>query len=507
MIQVIDIADFSGGLNTRDGAGGVADNEYVEALNVYLVAKGIAKRKGFSRYMGSTRIDTVNAGTSITDAQFVTNGQKIVCTAGSKIATKGTSTWTDITNTVTITADYPIITCMINDNLVGVNGVNPAFYYTGSGNAITLSGDNIPTSPKVCESYAGRLFLGNGNTLYWGGYMGKWQDFHPDNNQPFSSKIQGLKVYGDSTNSYMLVLCDRHVYIAQFAPETVQTGGLGQFTFDQISAQHGCAAPASVEECYIPGLGFCILWVDYDGVKIFNPSIGVQKVTDKIRDDWEALNLSNISKFTGKFYKTKGWYILSCSSSTSTTLDMQIVIDLYNSNPIQGKYVIASIFDLDLATVGTVMTSGIEYLVGCDSTGYWNRYDNEQSDNTVAIDGYFKTKTFGEPYYNKGFQSITFAYAYMGVNTGIDLTLFLDNTTENYYATHNIVLPTGAALGSFVLDQDTLLIGSGMGISGEEVKGWGRTIQVKVRNNEVDKPFRMHRLMVNYKPGRMVLTK
>ena len=28
-LQIIDIADFSGGLNTRDGSGGIADNEQV----------------------------------------------------------------------------------------------------------------------------------------------------------------------------------------------------------------------------------------------------------------------------------------------------------------------------------------------------------------------------------------------------------------------------------------------------------------------------------------------
>jgi hypothetical protein len=336
--------------------------------------------------------------------------------------------------------------------------------------------------------------------------MGDWQTFSATDNQSLGSIIKGLKICGDAINSFMLILCERHIYVCQFSPETITTGGSGQFIFDQISAKHGCAAPATVEEVYVSGLGFCVMWVDYDGIKIYNSSIGIQKVTDKIRPDWEALNLGNISNFVGKYYKSKGWYILSCSSSASETLDMQIVIDLQNSIPAEDKYVIASIFDWDMATLGTVITSGIEYIIGCDSTGYWNKYDDGQNDNGEAINGYFRTKALGDSSFNKGFQSITFQYAYMG-NYGLDIYLYLDNTSETFYTSLDVTLPSGSQLGTFILDQDALMVSGGLAIASEEVKGWGRTIQIRIGNNEVDEPFRIHRMLVNYRPGRMVLAK
>lgn len=507
-IQPIDISDFSGGLNTRDGAGGIADNEYADALNVYLVQRGIAKRKGFERYMAG-RISTTAAGTSITDANFVSAGQKIVGTAGTKINYKNGTSWADITGSVTLTAAYPIITTMIDDNLVGVNGQNPPWYWAGSSNAATLAGDNIPTAPVACETYQGRLFLTDGRTLRWGGYMGEWQSFYTDNNQTFNSAIKGLKVYGDSNSSYLIVLCDRGVYVCNFDPESVQVGGRGVFTFDQISAQHGCISPASVQECYVPTLGLCVVWADYDGIKLYHPSLGIDKVSDKIRDDWETFELGSASKFVSAFYRPKGWYILSVIDDGSTTCDKQIIFDLYNSKPAaespDKRWVIASFFDLNLTAVNVIRESGVEKLVGSDSTGYWNRYDYGQNDNTAAIDGCFKTKAFGDPYTEKGFISATLVYAYYGAYD-FDITMYYDSHADTYDTTHT-AKAYGQRLGEFILDQDVLVGEGDLVISAEEIKGWGRMAQVKMRNTEADQPFRIHRLLLNYRPGRVVLAR
>ena len=504
------IADFSGGLNTRDGAGGIADNEVAENKNCYLVGRNYAKRKGFARHTGSSKINGTEEGTSLTDIHFVTAGQKVVGTAGSKIAWDDSGTWTDITGSVSLTAEIPVITTKIEDNLVGVNGTNPAWYWSGAGDAITLEKDGIPTAPTTCETFKNRLFLAEGRNLYWSDFLDFNKDFNPTSQQPFNSKIIGLRVLGDSLRSILMIFCEHNgVYVCTFDPDTTsQAGGRGVFTFDQISEQHGCASAASVKECFIPNIGLCIIWADFDGLKIYSPAFGVEKITDKIQPDWESLDFANISYFTGTYYRPKNWYIFNCRESGSAANDKQIIVDLYNSNPgnpdPDRRWVIGGLFDLPVSVFGTIKESGVEKLIGSDYSGYWNQYDNGQNDNTVAIDAFFKTKSFDGDYstYNKAFMSVELQYAYFG-QFEIDVKAFYDYTGGTYSVTHTA--KGGATLDKFILDQDILGISGQLAIVGQEIKGHGRSIQLRIGNDEVDQPFRIHSLKPNYRAGRPVL--
>ena len=76
--QFINISDFRGGLNTRDGAGGIADNEVQTSINCYLLANGVAKRKGFTDYNDSARVVVDEQGTGIFYAPFISAGARLL---------------------------------------------------------------------------------------------------------------------------------------------------------------------------------------------------------------------------------------------------------------------------------------------------------------------------------------------------------------------------------------------------------------------------------------------
>jgi len=336
--------------------------------------------------------------------------------------------------------------------------------------------------------------------------MGEWTKFNAKDYQPFSSVINGLKVIGDSQQSVLTIFCDRGVHICQFTPSVEQAiGGRGAFTFDTLSDSSGCAAPASVQEVYVPNLGYAIVWADYDGLKIYNPAIGIDKMTDKIRDDWDALDLSQIANFTGTFYRNKGWYILNCRSTSGSMNDKQIIIDLNNSNPSAAdpdkRWIISGVFNWESSVFGTTRESGVEILLGCDGDGYWNRYDYTQNDNGTAIVGYFKTKSFdaGLPHYRKGLQSLGLHYTYFGKYT-LDITAYYDHLGERYNVEHTTT--AGVTLGSFVLDQDILGETEQLVVTNQEMRGWGRTIQLEIRNEEEGQPFRIHKLQPQFRVGR-----
>ncbi len=502
--SAIDIADFSGGLNTKASPGTIADNEYSECLNVYLDDKGIAKRKGYERYFydENARIDEGQAGMGIIHAPFI-NGEQIVGVAGGKIAYKSLDTWADITGSVTITPNYQSLFTIINNVLVGVNGNDPALYYTGSDDAVTLSGENIPTAPTACETFHGRLFLSEGRRLAWSGYMGDWnKPFTPDNEQYFESAITGLMVLGSSGQSYMYVFTKQSIHICIFDPTIGDAvGGSGTFRFDQISNMHGCISPYSIRECYTDSGVLILIWADSDGLKAMTGDNNIVKISEKIQPNWDTLNADKLDISSAIYYKPKRWYIFLCNTGISETHDSVIIYDL--------RYgCIVGIFDLRISSMGIIRKDGVEKLIGSDYDGYWNMYDTGDNDNDVAINSYFITKEYdgGSPYLNKTLKAIELNFSYYG-DFIFNITAYFNHAGAFYtkYTTTHVASSEDIPIDDFKLDQDTLSAVGQLAIQSEEMRGLGRTIQFKIENNEINEPFRIHRILGVYQPGRTVL--
>jgi len=497
---IIDIPDFSGGLNTRDNAGGIADNELQESFNCYLLANGVVKRQGYESYNDSARINSANEGTGIISAPFITGGTKIVGTAGTKIAYKGTNEWIDITGSVTLTTDKPMLFTMINNNLVGVNGTNPAWYWSGSGNAVTFSGKNIPTAPATCETFHGRLFLSQGRRLYWSGYMGKWKEFHPDDYQDVEGTITGLKVYGDINESNLIIFTNNSIHRCVFEPSIgANVGGRGVFRFNTISEKHGCISQFSIQECLTTEGAIALIWADNDGLKALYGDT-VVKLTDKIQPDWDNLNIDDLNESVGIHYKPKRWYLLSCSRGRSTTNNRIIVFDLRN-------WVVAGYFDWQISAFGIVRDDGVDKLIGSDYSGYWNTYDSGNSDCGSGIDAYFSTKSFdgNEPFIDKGFSACLLQHTYYG-EYNLDIKAYYDYATDSY-STSYTVEAIGTKLGVFLLGTDKLIGTGGLVTKAAEIKGRGKNIYVRISNSDADEPFKIYGMKIIYSRGRMVLAK
>lgn len=497
----IKLKDFSGGLHTKAGPGEIEDNELSESFNCYLVHNAVAKRKGYTRYNNSARISTTNFGVGIIYAPFV-DGEQIIGIAGTKVAKKGTATWTDITGTVTITSDKPVINCMINNNLVCVNGVNNAWYYSGSGNATVLNETGMPTAPSVCESFHGRLFLAEGRNLYWSQYMGDWnKEFSPDDNQPFEDTIKGLKILGDSNTSNMLIILKNGgVYTCTFTPEVAEAvGGRGSFTFNQISERDGCVSANTVKECVTKTGDSIVIWADSDGLKACDVSGKIVKLTDKIQPDWDNINKGQLSNSCAVYYKKKNWYIFIYADSDESTHNRCIIYDLE-------RWCIVGIFDWAISIAGTVIEGSEEKLIGSDYSGYWNHYDNGQNDNDSAIDAYFKTKAIdgGDFIHDKGWFSLGLQYAYYGA-FDLDITIYMETVADTFDVTNTIKDVSGAILNKFILDQDVLGVQGQLISTSEEIRGWGRQIQMKIGNSNADEPFRIHVIEPRFEIGKPIM--
>jgi len=495
-LKGIDIPSFAGGLNTKHGAGGIENNQFADGLNVYLIKGDIAKRKGFERWNGSARINTAYVGMGIFEATF-TAGDQIVGVAGSKIAKKGTNAWTDITDTVTITAGNYSLFCMVNNNLVGVNGTDKPWYYTGTGTATELSAGTTITAPTVCAEFHGRLFLAQGRTLFWSDYMAKaLKTFPVNNNQTFEANITGMMILGDKNSSVLLVLTTGGTHICIFDPSIGSTvGGSGTFRFDTLSLTDGCVSPCSVKECITPAGVKIVIWADRDGLKGCSSEQQVVKLTENIQPTWDDLNIGQLTNSTATYYRNKYWYFLSCANGSGSTHDRQIIYDLEN------MAVIAP-FDMVISNLGVVLEDGKEILVGSDYTGYWNKYDTGKNDNGVAVDAWFKTKAYdGDlPMHQKAFRTIALYYSWLGSYT-YEITLYLDHAVNTY--TNSITAEAREGLDLFVLDVDVLGVLEQLVIQNAELRKHGRIAQIKIQNDTLGETFRFHRIIVGFVPVKM----
>jgi hypothetical protein len=499
-IGIINISDFSGGLNTRDGSGNIADNEVFESVNCYLDRKAIVKRNGFTRYNDSTRVDADTVGTGIFNATF-TAGDQVIATAGDNIAKKGTNSWSDITGTVTLTAGKLMLFTMVYNNLVGVNGTDTTWYYDGSTTAKTLTGANIPTAPSACESFKNRLFLAQGRYLYWSNYLGAWNTFHPDDFQNFEENITGLKVIGTGNQSVLMVFTQHSITQCIFDAEMSSViGGRGTFRFEKITNSHGCVSPYTIQECLLDDGSIVLIWADLDGLKAYQ-SGNILKLTDKIQPTWDGLSFSRLDDAVATVSNYKRWYLMAYSESGNTENNKVLCFDLRNMT-------VGGIWDWDINALNTITSGNIEYIIGADNDGYWNIYDSGTNDNGAAIDSYFYTKTYdgNEPFTDKGFKAINWQHEYKG-NYALGYTIIYDfiNDYAGSYVPTNMGL--GGRLGTFILGINKVGASSGSVIAGREIKGRGKTAQIKISNGGLDETFEIYRLSLLFERGNLVIYK
>jgi hypothetical protein len=388
---------------------------------------------------------------------------------------------------------------MINNELVSVNGTDAPWKYTGTGNAATLTGENIPTAPDVVEEFHGRVFMNDGRNLRWSPFMGDWDDNWPLNNhQPFSQLPTGLKTLGARNNSMMVIANKNEIYGAFFdASLGEQIGGEGSFRFDRISKIHGCVSPYSMKECYTEQGQTVLIWADADGLKAMTPDLQIRKITEDIQPTWDGLNAAQLSNAVGVFYRPKRWYLLFCAKGTSTTHDTVIVFDLEHFVPI-------AVFDWVVSGAGIVEESGVEKLIGSDYSGEWFTHDSGDNDDGSAYEGFVLTKAFdgGLPDTNKGFRSMVFSYAVFGVFT-VEISAFYDYLGQTFTTSFDTTGPRG--LGTFVLGVDRLSTFGKPDKKGVELQGRGRIAQFKIGNSEADEPFKIHEIVINFRPGNLVM--
>lgn len=407
---------FNGGLNSTASPLDLQPNESSSLLNIDFDKFGaILKRPGY------VNINTVALDGQVSGIHWLEKSdatKTLMVTAGAKAYSNDlSSTFTDQTNSMTITAGNLFKCETFLDTAMFTNGVDAPIQSTGT----TFTAMAVPTGltkAKWIKTFNAYTFLANvtdgtgvqPSKLYWSdinsitGWTSTSQAFISKND---GQGITGLEVLGD----HLVIFKDRSIWLGFF------TGDADiPFQFQKTQSHVGCASGYSIQKTENS-----LIFFSDDGVYLFDGN-NSYKISDRVTATIQGYNQTKNQLMVSMYQKTKNRYYLSSFSSASTTANGVLTYDNYNNA-----------FSLYNGWIPSQMcmvyTGGQERPYFGDYSGYIYRADTGVDDypgkTQTAINAYFYTYWIsyndlvnqkGIPqvdiYFRQANATVTFAYSY-----------------------------------------------------------------------------------------------
>lgn len=474
---------FNGGLNSTASPLDLAQNESSSLLNVDFDKFGaVLKRPGY------LNVNTValNGGAQVTAMHWLEKSdgtRTLLAIAGNKAYSNDlSSTFTDRTNAMTITATNMFKSETFLDTAMFTNGVDLPIQSTG-GNFSAMAVPTGLTTAKWIKTFNAYTFLANitdatgyqPSKLYWSninsitGWTSTDQAFISKND---GQAITGVEVLGD----HMVVFKERSIWLCFF------TGDADiPFQFQKTQSHVGCASGFSIQKTEN-----ALIFTSDDGIYLFDGN-NSYKISDRITTTYTGLNQSKYTNFTSMYQKSKNKYYLGTYSSSSTSGDGMITYDNYNNA--------FSIYSgMAPAYMCMVYTSGQERPYFGDYSGFIYRADTGVDDYPLtvqtAITSYHYTSWIsyddlvnqkGVPqvdiYFRRNNATLTFTYSY-------------DFEESDTYSLSFSTSTGGSVYGSGLYGTATYS-GTGGGHVRKDLTGRGKVVRFGFKNSTLSEAFRV----------------
>lgn len=477
---------LGGGLNSTAGPLYLEPNEWSDLLNVDFDKFGsLLKRNGYT----ALNTSAFNSGARWTGLKWfeLSDGTRyLVGTCGNKIAKMDDldGTWDDITDSLTITAGNLTSFAVFRDNLLGTNGADAPFVWTGSGNASAMTVPTNLTDSKFVEVFSSYTFLGNvivngtafKSRVYWSALdsISSWDaaDFN-DVSRDDGQTITGLKTLADR----LVIFKERSIYLAFYTGDPDIP-----FTFQKSASDVGCIAPFSIQE-----VGGGLVFFATDGLYFFDGNNSF-KITDRISTTLQGYNSTQFTQGCSLYQHDKNRYLLALPGPAASENNRIVSWNSFNNA--------LSIYDgMAPSAMCTIFNGGVE------ERPYWGDYDGfvyrgdiGKNDNPLnvetAIDAYAYTRwqDFDDLCDQKGIPNVyiyfqnqnatmTFAYSYDFEEADQYTQTFETSGTSSLYGVGIYGSAVYAASGGLSVRRD--------------LTGRGRVVRFKFANANVDESFRI----------------
>jgi hypothetical protein len=323
--------DFKGGLNIRDAAHVIKDNEATDAQNVYFNAEGGIQRRGGWSKLATNAVGTASNLIGVHQAAWVETGvivRKVIATDGVTVFRLDNTTWTDITGSVTRSVSASTLESFIefNNLCIMYDGSAAPCKIAGSSSNLALLGGSPPTG-NIAVVWQSRLFWAGVSTaqtrLYYSD-VGDPETYGGTSYIDIPSPFDGDPITG------LAILYGNLIVFKRYSIYVISGSGPSDWVVSKTNSSIGCVSPYSVL-----AVNNLIYFVSDKGLYAMNLSNSKQlcykvepRYNNAVRN--QLLNGSiNHNRIQALHYRKKNqvWMAVDASASGQDTHDRVMVHD------------------------------------------------------------------------------------------------------------------------------------------------------------------------------------
>lgn len=382
------------GLNKKLSSVSISSREATLIQNYILTQETLQVRSPFSRFTTSQLIEssTAKAVTGITQAVLGTTLYRVM-TGGTKIKScSSAGVLTDITGAVTLTDSQNNLMSFAkfkdgsaNDILIGTNGVNAPWKWTGSGNAALLGG-TPPANFKYIIVHKNRLWGTSGEFLYHSDLLDgeTWDALYWvarfSSQGIATNEITGVGILGDN------LVVFKEDKISMIAGESIPEA----YIQDVVTGQ-GAISGASIVPIKSNRYGNILVFVNKNlEVKGFNGTKDLISLSDPIDVYLNTFNTSRSLYVPAVNWSSQKQYLCAMSRQGSgennTLFGYDYYLDGFDSDP-EGRVPIESTWMVFNGISANTMSiwdfNGVETLIVGTYDGWLLKYDPTAKKDTI----------------------------------------------------------------------------------------------------------------------------
>ena len=499
-----------GGLNNKDASFDILDNQCQDILNMVFTQTGGTETRGGSTLFGDdTGANKVSGmGVYEYDNSTGTKTKSIYRSVGTAVEKLVAGVWT-VQAGVAITAGYPCQFVQANNRLYIFNGIDAVWRldnttWTQLATGAPFSGANNIGRYAVFHKgafYVSGFFSDQDLVMVSGDSVGSLND-----QENFTGGWSYSISKRDNTGAITgLIKFNDYVYVAKQNGFTSMIGTATSMSLQDKIFNIGCIAPRSLATD-----GNYIYFLAGDGhIHAYDGGVEEYKLSEIIRTTMEGLNNEMYSSACGIYYKKQNQYLLSVANGSDTTNTLTLMLDL-NESTIATRDPNLRWFSKFSGIVPSVWiefssTSASPALIFGEDRADSKTYTmySGTSDNGVAIDSYYITKSFSvnEPQRDKRWKEL-FVDAYQSGNWDLYCYYATDGQTTFVATTPATINLSNPSVLPFTLPH---VIDAGFIATYNDVLLYvdSRYIAFKFRINTVNQFFKLFRLILYFNPSKI----
>lgn len=510
--SVLNIDTFVGGLNNRNAATEIGNNESPDLLNVEFTETGaLSKRRGVTLVGDDKGDKSVNF---VFPAYYGNGSAKMLMFADSVTANtrrlfyRTTGNWTELTSGGSAVADTDV------DAETFYDGTNQMVFiidgtnfqkFDPSANTLAAATASPASVGKILKLYKNRLYSVGSTTLPERIYFSDLGDGDAWTvSNYFDVPSQNITEKGTSGDpiTALSVFQDRLVIFKNRSIWTWDGTSLRQ-----ISDKHGCVGKRAV--CVSDNYLF---FADNDGVYRLSGNF-IEKVSKKIQATWDVIPAAQLPNVAMAYFEDK-LFVATAAAGASTN---NILLVNYTRLPIDNEqqqpwvywkgtsdspmaFSSLCVYEASTTTapvlVGSCFNTQTVVLQLCNGNADYNFTTGA---STVAISSYYLTKVFSLA---ARFKKMLATYKVQAAASLLQITAILDFGKSAKTQNFQMQIPGTSTYGTGVYG--VAMYGGQNAIIGRtNVSRMGKFVQYQISNPNANEPFTLYKIQQIYNPIRL----